>query len=346
MNGDYETMFWLLVFTAIVSLLGILSGALGLRNLLKSDAFIEQLKKKKNSDLIKTIMLLLTTTLPGLLYSQAEGTTSTDLFDIGYEEVMMMAVINVVLIGVILFIRKLIKDMLEIIRPAEEKVVEPEVEIISKISHALTDWVPMEEEHTILMDHDYDGIQELDNNLPPWWKWGFYLSIFIAVVYLLNYHVLGISDLQIEAYHKDVAQAELDVTAYLESMALNVDETSVVMLKDAAALANGKNIYIKNCAVCHLDDGGGQVGPNFTDDHWIYGPDIKTMFSIVKYGAKNGMTSWKEKLTPVEMQEVSSYIRTLHGTVPAIAKEPQGTFMEFIEEDTEQATDSSAVAEI
>ncbi|NNK81144.1 MAG: c-type cytochrome [Flavobacteriales bacterium] len=146
-----------------------------------------------------------------------------------------------------------------------------------------------------------------------------------------------------------MAKAHEEVQAYLVSLALNVDENTVVQLTDAASLESGKKIFNANCAQCHLEDGGGSVGPNMTDDYFIYGPDIKTVFSTIKYGAKNGMTSWKEKLTPVEIQEVASYLRTLHGTTPAVAKEPQGELMEFIliegeSEGEESATDSTVVA--
>ncbi|NNC82881.1 MAG: c-type cytochrome [Flavobacteriales bacterium] len=347
MSGDYQTLFWLLVFTACVSLVGIIASAKSLRNLVRSDFFIERLKEVKDGKVLKAIMLLLAMGLGTGSSAQSTETASAPWFDIGMEEVLAMVVINIVLVGIIFFLKKTIKDMLEIIAPAPEEVSVEEEELISKVGQILTDAVPIEEEHTILMDHEYDGIQELDNNLPPWWKWGFYLTIVIGVIYMINFHVLGIGDLQVEEYEKDVAQAEAEVQAYLVSLALNVDENTVIQLMDEASLANGKKIFNANCAQCHLEDGGGAVGPNMTDDYWIYGPDIKTVFSTIKYGAKNGMTSWKEKLTPIEIQHVSSYIRTLHGTTPAIPKEAQGEFFEFIlmEEEMSAASDSTEVAE-
>ncbi|NND94166.1 MAG: c-type cytochrome [Flavobacteriales bacterium] len=351
MNGDYNTMFWLLAMTAVISFIGIIASANSLRNLVRSDFFIDKLKEAKDSRAAKTIALLILSAMPGVLMAQTEGGTTEQFqfFDIGFNEVLAMAVINIVFIGVIWFLRRTIKDMMDIIIPEEEKAAAPEEEFVSKVSHILTDRVAIEEEHTILMDHDYDGIQELDNNLPPWWKWGFYLTIFVGIVYLFNFHVLKTGDLQIAEYEKDMAKAHEEVQAYLVSLALNVDENTVVQLTDAASLESGKKIFNANCAQCHLEDGGGSVGPNMTDDYFIYGPDIKTVFSTIKYGAKNGMTSWKEKLTPVEIQEVASYLRTLHGTTPAVAKEPQGELMEFIliegeSEGEESATDSTVVA--
>lgn len=329
MTEDYSTLFWLLVFTACVSLLGIISTAKSLKSLVKSDFFLDKLKELKESDSLKTIILIALSVLPGSLLAQAgEAVEYPAVFEIGYNEVFIMAVINIVLILVIFFLKKMLNDMLKMVIRQKEGVQEEE--LTSKINQVLTDAVPIDQEHTILMDHDYDGIQELDNNLPPWWKWGFYATIVFAVVYLFNYHVLGTGDLQLAEYEKDVAQSEMDVIAYLESMSLNVDENSAVDMLDAEDLKSGRAIYVKNCAVCHLEDGGGQVGPNLTDDHWLYGPDMKSIFKTVKYGANNGMTAWKEKLTPVEIQQVSSYIRTLHGTTPAVPKDPQGTLMDFV----------------
>ncbi len=62
----------------------------------------------------------------------------------------------------------------------------------------------------LLLDHDYDGIRELDNNLPRWWVWLFYLSIVFAVIYMLYYHVLRIGNLQAAEYEKEMkAGAEI-----------------------------------------------------------------------------------------------------------------------------------------
>ncbi len=328
MTMDYNTAFWFLVFTASLSLVGIWVTARGLSTLVKSDFFIDKMKELKDSDGLKTILLIVGIGLPGTAWTQAVQAATEPLFKIGYNEVVMMVVINLVLLSVLLLLKYMIGQLVDKISP-EKAVVVKEKKFSRKLSRALTDIVDIEEEKSILMDHEYDGIQELDNNLPPWWKYGFYLTILFAFLYLFHFHALGTGDLQVEAYNKDVAQAKADVEAYLEASALNVDENTAVMMTAASDLSAGKGIYLKNCAVCHLEDGGGQVGPNMTDDYWIYGPDMKSFFTTIKYGAKNGMTSWKEKLTPIEIQQVASYMRTLHGTTPAIAKEPQGTYMAF-----------------
>ena len=200
--------------------------------------------------------------------------------------------------------------------------------------------VSLEKEADILLDHNYDGIQELDNNLPPWWKYGFYLTILFAVVYLVNYHVLKTGDLQGTEYTKEVAQAAIDIAEYQKNSALSVDENTVKILSDKESLDKGKEIFINNCVACHGKLGEGQVGPNLTDDYWIHGGSIKDLFKTVKYGyPEKGMKSWKEDLSPSQINCVTSYIKTLRGTNPPNAKEKQGEL--YIEE---AAKDTTAAA--
>ncbi len=183
-------------------------------------------------------------------------------------------------------------------------------------------------EQDILLDHDYDGIHELDNNLPPWWKYGFYFSIVFAVVYIFRFHIAWDGDevVSIQEYKDDVLQAEIAKTEYLATLANSIDETNVEMTEEATAIANGKQIFDQNCKVCHGGQGEGGVGPNLTDVYWLHGGDVKSIFKTIKYGVpEKGMLPWQDKLRPQEMQELSSYILTLQGTNPPNAKEPQGT---------------------
>ncbi|RMG60409.1 MAG: cytochrome C oxidase subunit III [Bacteroidetes bacterium] len=192
------------------------------------------------------------------------------------------------------------------------------------IQKKLTDAVPVEEEESIDMGHDYDGIRELDNNLPPWWKYGFYLTIVFAVVYLWYYHVSSDWSSRQE-YEVEMAEAAAEKEAYLAKVGNMVDESNVVMLEDAAALAEGKAIYDANCVACHGALGEGGVGPNLTDQYWIHGGSISDLFSTIKYGVPTkGMISWQAQLKPQQMQQVASYILTMQGTNPPNAKEPQG----------------------
>jgi len=235
------------------------------------------------------------------------------------------------------------KDGKEIVESIEEEAEEEDW--VDGLMHKLTDAVPVENEEEVATDHIYDGIMELDNNLPPWWKAGFYLSIVFAVIYLLRYHVFESAPLPHEELKIELAEAEAAQEEYLKNAANLVDESSVTLLADDSRIAEGGKIYAKNCAVCHANDGGGGVGPNLTDNYWIHGADIKDVFKTVKYGVPaKGMIPWKDQLNAAEMQEVSSYILSLVGTQAANPKEPQGDLIKVSLEEGAAPADSSATA--
>jgi cytochrome c oxidase cbb3-type subunit 3 len=194
----------------------------------------------------------------------------------------------------------------------------------SNIRQRLTASVPVEKEKDVLLDHDYDGITELDNQLPPWWKFLFYFTIVFAIVYMLYFHVFNIGNLQEEEYAAEVKQFEIQQTA-LQKTSVMINENTVTILTDAGSLFSGKEIFTKNCAACHGNYGEGLVGPNLTDDYWINGGSIKDIFKTIRDGVpEKGMISWKSQLNPKQMQEVGSYIKSLYGTNPPNAKPPQG----------------------
>ncbi len=185
----------------------------------------------------------------------------------------------------------------------------------------LTGAVPIERDHEIMLDHNYDGIRELDNNLPTWWVYMFYGTVIFAVFYMWYYHIYGTGNIQEEEYSKEMAQAEID----LKMFASKVDENSVVLLTDAVKIKNGETVFQSNCVACHGKKGEGGVGPNLTDDYWLHGGDIKAVFKSVKFGIPaKGMIPWQASLSPVQIQEVSSYILKIKGTNPPNPKAPQG----------------------
>lgn len=211
----------------------------------------------------------------------------------------------------------------------EENIEEEEEEegddFLARLWQKLQDSRPIEEEAEIELDHNYDGIRELDNNLPPWWLWGFYLSMVFAVVYVVLHHVTGTAPLQIEEYKIELAEAEKAKEEYLKNAADLVDETNVVVLSAALDLKEGGKIYNEKCAVCHLNDGGGLVGPNFTDEYWLHGGDIKDIFKTIKYGITGkGMREWKSEIGAADMQKVASYILTFQGKTSATPKAAEG----------------------
>ncbi|AMR33548.1 cytochrome C [Mucilaginibacter sp. PAMC 26640] len=185
---------------------------------------------------------------------------------------------------------------------------------------------PMAEEKDLLIAHDYDGIQELDNPIPGWFMYLFYATIIFAGGYLLNYHVFHFGQLQYEEYTTEIAQADIAKKLYLSKAANQVDETTVKMESDPELLKAGQVIFIQNCKPCHGEHGEGSVGPNLTDDYWLHGGKISDLFKTIKYGVLNkGMPTWEKQLSPKQIADVASFIKSLHGTKPAGAKEPQGT---------------------
>lgn len=193
--------------------------------------------------------------------------------------------------------------------------------------NSLTDAVPVEKEADILLDHDYDGIKELDNNLPPWWVAFFYVTIIYAIFYYAVWPFVGIETNQHEEFKQEMAQAQADVDAYLAKMGDLVDENNVTVMEGDADLAAGKEMFAVNCVACHAADGGGNsIGPNLTDDYWLNGDgSIAEIFKMVKYGRpEKGMQSWKGNFGPKKMQQIASYVYSLNGTTPTEAKEPQG----------------------
>jgi len=198
---------------------------------------------------------------------------------------------------------------------------------------------PIEDEAEIILDHNYDGIKELDNNLPPWWIYGFYASIVFAAVYLLRYHVFS-GPSQIDELETELADARIAIETYKKTAKNLVDINTVTQLTEAADLSAGKTIFETNCVACHMADGGGGIGPNLTDPNWILGGDIKSIFKTVSEGGRSGkgMIAWKQQLKPLEIAQVSSYVLTFEGTTPANPKAPEGDV--WVDENTEQAPET------
>lgn len=208
----------------------------------------------------------------------------------------------------------------------EESLSLKESAWFKNLMHKLTKTEPIEKEGDLLMDHDYDGIKELDNNLPPWWVYLFYICIVFGVAYVFYFDVFGGDNQEMEL-KKEMAQAKIEVEEYLKTAPDLMDEKTVVLLTDEPSLAAGKEIFMTNCAACHRADGGGQIGPNLTDNKWILGGGIKEIFHTITNGGRDGkgMVSWKTNgMKPKEIQKVASYILSLQGSNPKDAKEAEG----------------------
>ncbi|WP_276389378.1 cbb3-type cytochrome c oxidase N-terminal domain-containing protein [Eudoraea chungangensis] len=192
---------------------------------------------------------------------------------------------------------------------------------------------PIEAEGEIILDHNYDGIKELDNDLPPWWVYLFYATILFGVIYLVRFHIFNDYDQDLE-YDQEVAEAQIAIEAYKKTAKNLVDVNTVELLTEASDLNAGKSIFETSCVACHMADGGGGIGPNLTDEYWILGGGIKNVFNTIAEGGRagKGMVAWKQTLKPLEMAQVASYVLSFQGTTAANPKVAEGDI--WVEEET------------
>jgi cytochrome c oxidase cbb3-type subunit 3 len=360
---DYKknlTLFYVLVIVIFFLLIAIMVVSKSTSSIIKSDLFKQKLVQqgKNGNNSLKMIGLLIASfgvsqTANALSFEAPSNIDQSNLWlYVENSDLYVLLIIALLLLGFLMHTVNMFYGMLRLIKPKKEKTAE-EVEA-SSLSRILTGAVPIEEEHKIDLGHDYDGIRELDNPMPPWWLAGFFISIVFAVVYMFHYHVLGTGDLQHVEYEKSIEQAEKEIQAYRDKMAMNIDETNATMMTDASDLQKGKELFINNCATCHQENGSGGVGPNLTDAHWIYGGDIKDIYKVIRKGAPNGMPEHQSKFNPIQIQQVSSYVLTLDLVSPEQGgKEPEGevyksnldeetdTEIEEIETEVEQEVDKA-----
>ncbi|MFM2307183.1 MAG: hypothetical protein RLZZ367_1852, partial [Bacteroidota bacterium] len=264
-------------------------------------------------------------------------------------DLLVGIIVMVLELIVVLFMLKRISDMLTEL--SGEKKEEKSFSVqLPHIFDNINASVSIEKEHDILLDHNYDGIRELDNALPPWWKYSFYISIVWAFFYI-GYYYFGGGPSSTDEYNTEVQLAKIEVEEFNRKNANNVDENNV-KLADAAGILDGQELFKNNCAACHGNSGEGNVGPNLTDSYWLHGGGLNEVFKSVKYGwPAKGMKSWQSDLSPSQIKNVVSYIHSIHGTNPANAKAPQGDL--YVEggaataaTDSTKATDSTVVAAV
>jgi cytochrome c oxidase cbb3-type subunit III len=344
-NALFNTLLVTIILLAII----VMALSNVLKNLSKSDALLNLIKGKDKNQTppsVKSSAIFIFLMFAGSsLFAQGSTAANDDRIGglDGFTFYTMMLIIFLELIVVAVLIHTL-KYLLKTTLPESEKAkIAEEPAIVDTILKKLSGAVDLDKEETIMLDHDYDGIKELDNDLPPWWKYGFYLTIIVAVVYLINYHVTKTSPLQAEEYHLAMKKAELDIAEFMKTSANNVDENTVKMLDNPTDLATGKDLFLSTCAACHGKFGEGTVGPNLTDDYWIHSGSIRDIFKTIKYGwPDKGMKSWKEDFSPMQIAQLTSYIRTLRGTNPPKPKDKQGDLYveEAISDSTSTASDS------
>lgn len=294
--------------------------------------------KKDNSSLIKTIILVFIPIF-GAFSTYAQDTQVAEVLQEtitkpaskywGLDSLTFFSMIGIIVfeLFVVWFLYGLSMEMLGARELKEKRALLKAKTAIKKVSfiEKMNASVSLEKEGEIMLDHNYDGIRELDNNLPPWWKYGFYATIIFSIIYMFHFHVFHTGKLQAAEYKDQLDEGERQLAEYRKKAANLVDETNAELLTDGTSISSGKSIYQTNCVACHGNAGEGGVGPNLTDDYWLHGGDIKDVFKTIKYGwPELGMKAWQQDLGAKQIHEVSSYIMSLKGTNPPNAKEKQG----------------------
>ena len=326
-KADDTAVFWVLASFAILLLILIWVVA-GVTKGLLSD---KELWKGKWSSSAKTIAALVGGGLilgSNSAMAQAEA-TAAPMFEMSDGLFWIMIIVNAFLLAVLLGMLYNLSSLIKSLRSKEAEEALAAVPEKSIWEGALSAAVPVEKENEILMDHEYDGIMELDNKLPPWWLYMFYFTIIFGVVYLGYYQFQG-GHGQYDEYNAEMAVAAEAKAEMLANSANNVDENSATLLTNATSIGNGKAKFETLCVACHGASGGSSqnplgVGPNLTDEYWIHGGGISNIFKTIKYGVPaKGMISWEAQLTPVQIQEVASYVISLQGSKPENGRDPQG----------------------
>ncbi len=247
-----------------------------------------------------------------------------------YKNIIIVFVMIIVL-GVVLSIARLLFDLIDkqkddlLLEDTAQEDASNSISWWEKLSNRAWNLIPMDRESDIMLEHDFDGIHELDNKLPPWWLYLFFLTIIWAGVYFYMFQFSSKAVSQEEEYYAAMQVAKEAKRKYAASQANAVDEYTVVALTDDVSLELGQKAFDLNCATCHGFKGEGIVGPNLTDAYWLHGGATKDIFKTIKYGVpEKGMIAWKAQLSPSAIQNITSYIESIQGTDPENAKEKEG----------------------
>lgn len=333
-KGDTNWLEMLLVFTAAILLIVIWGLGQVLMTLNR-----QLLEKRKGGAVIPVILLLASfTAIGGSAQAQADQGAATAAEKIinygGLSAMEFWAVATVIGIEVlvILFLafmaRRTWREITGAADAAAAKAAVSETKLAAWWNDLdkkfFTRAVPVEREADVMLDHDYDGIRELDNALPPWWKYGFYFTVVVAVIYIFNFHVFGTGKNPEQEYAAELAEGKRQEEAYKARTKDLVDENNIT-LADADGIAAGKALYNASCVACHAADGGGGIGPNLTDNYWIHGGSMNDIYKTIKIGyPEKGMQSWQAMYSPVQMRNIASFVKSLQGTKAANPKAPQG----------------------
>jgi len=253
-----------------------------------------------------------------LLLAQSSGTTTDQLNLSGYIETAIIIFALLMIVGFWIALSFATN------KEKEKKVYNAFVNGFKWIRNKIGGLAPLEKENELVLEESFDGIKELNNNIPHWFNILFFGSIIFAIIYMFDFHILKSSPLQEDEFKAEVQAANLDRELLIKSGKL-LTEATVVQLKDIAAISSGKTTFTSKCSVCHGRLGEGLVGPNLTDNFWIHGNTIQNIFKVIRVGVPaKGMISWESQLSPQQIQEVASYVLSLQGSNPPNGKKPEG----------------------
>lgn len=294
----------------------------------------------KKHNFIKTGISLVVAMVPGLMLGADAKRADPAWYWMIDNIILILAVL--VIIGVVISLLNLMdavfesktKDLLKehgIV--VEKQAPEKKESLLSKLYNKAWSLIPLDKESDIDLGHDYDGIRELDNSLPPWWIYGFYLTIVMGIGYLYVYHVSDIGLSQQAEYALEMEIGEREKALFAARQANAIDEKNLLAYTNTKELEEGKASFITNCAACHGQEGQGGVGPNLTDKFWIHGGSISSVYKTIKNGVpQKGMIPWKTQMQPATILKIASFIQTLQGTDPPGAKASEGDLYEPEEE--------------
>lgn len=185
------------------------------------------------------------------------------------------------------------------------------------------------EEEAMIIDHGFDGIKELDNSLPQWWVALFHMGNVFMVVYMLAYIFTDFAHADVE-YENHMAVAEEKVRIWVENNDITIEQAEN-RFTDQQALANGKQVYENVCATCHTANGGGGIGPNLTDGHWVNQTQddlFKNIYDIIYNGSPQDPQmrpfGANNELTGLTIQDVASYVYYLNQEAPEVTTDMGG----------------------
>jgi cytochrome c oxidase cbb3-type subunit III len=327
-----------ITFIVLMILLLIIIGILANIVIGAAEVKLKNRKAEKAGGTTAVMILLVMLVSPSLMAQDATGDAAQKTHTLigGLDASTFYVMVTVLFIELATIIALLIniKFLLRKEKEKEKMAVEAELVVTAEEKANKLSWWdrvnklrPVSQEAELDLGHDYDGIRELNNKLPPWWLYGFYATIVFAIIYLWRFEVSHNGPTSKQEYETSVARAEIKVQEYLKKKGDAVDENTVTLLTGADDIAAGKAIFTdpSKCPACHTAEGGGNaVGPNLTDDYWLYGGSVKNIFKTIKYGTSKGMRSWKDDLSAKQMAQVTSYVLSLKGTKPANPREPQG----------------------